>query len=57
MSTYLPAVRPACCICDPARCAADDTGEYCNDKSCGSCLHGCPAPAGECCDASAEVTR
>lgn len=45
---------PACCICDPAVCAADDTGEHCEIRSCGSCLHGCPAPIGECCDAGAD---
>ncbi|MEU4779231.1 hypothetical protein [Micromonospora sp. NPDC023633] len=45
-------MNPAdCCICDPHLCATDDTGEHCNDRSCGFCLHGCPAPDGECCNA------
>ncbi|MDI5936965.1 MULTISPECIES: hypothetical protein [unclassified Micromonospora] len=42
---------PACCICDPEACAADDTGEHCAEQSCGACLHGCPAPDGQCCTA------
>ncbi|MER7272056.1 hypothetical protein ABT344_27575 [Micromonospora carbonacea] len=42
---------PECCICDPVACAADDTGEYCIEQSCGACLHGCPAPEGQCCTA------
>ncbi|HTI26224.1 MAG TPA: helix-turn-helix transcriptional regulator [Kutzneria sp.] len=37
--------RCAYCRCDPAQCAADDTGGYCADVACGSCLHGCPADA------------
>ncbi|MEO3781552.1 hypothetical protein ABGB16_33200 [Micromonospora sp. B11E3] len=50
---------PACCICDPQECAADDTGEHCITRSCGSCLHGCPAPDDQCCTApqQREVTR
>jgi hypothetical protein len=39
------------CICDPITCTADDSGGHCQDRSCGSCLHGCPTdecnPAGE----------
>ena len=30
------------CICDPTICDADDSGQHCQDQSCGSCLHGCP---------------
>lgn len=45
-----PKPDPPCCRCDPALCAADDTGEHCNTQSCGVCLHGCPAPVGvPCC--------
>ncbi|SCL30009.1 NUDIX domain-containing protein [Micromonospora pallida] len=43
------ALTPPCCICDPVTCAADDTGEYCNDQGCPPCLYGCPAPIGLCC--------
>jgi len=48
--------RPACCICNPDLCTADDDGEHCNDQSCGSCLHGCPAPDGQCCNTDPVVT-
>ncbi|TDC35668.1 hypothetical protein E1211_15290 [Micromonospora sp. 15K316] len=50
--------QPSCCICDPEQCAADDTGQHCADRSCGVCLHGCPAPDGEpCCqDGPSTVT-
>ncbi|XTZ17076.1 hypothetical protein ACQSSU_06765 [Micromonospora echinospora] len=49
---------PGCCICDPATCAADDTGEHCTDMSCGVCLHGCPAAVDQTCclDEPAEVS-
>lgn len=42
--------RPACCICDPVLCDTVPDGEHCMERSCGSCLHGCPAPDGECCN-------
>ncbi|WP_405101488.1 hypothetical protein [Micromonospora sp. NBC_01412] len=48
-------MRAGCCICDPVACADDDTGEHCNDRSCGSCLHGCPAPHGHCCTAPTDT--
>lgn len=37
-------VQPTCvaCVCDPLLCGSDDTGQHCADRSCGSCLHGCP---------------
>lgn len=41
-----------CCICDPVKCAADETGEHCVDSRCAFCLHGCPAVGDEgCCEA------
>ncbi|WDZ87221.1 hypothetical protein [Micromonospora cathayae] len=43
------ATRPGCCICDPATCLADDSGDHCIERSCGVCLHGCPAPVDEPC--------
>lgn len=30
------------CRCDPVLCETDDTGDHCEEQSCGSCLHGCP---------------
>lgn len=41
--------RPGCCICDPATCLADDSGDHCAARSCGVCLHGCPADDQPCC--------
>jgi hypothetical protein len=38
-----------CCTCDPDLCESDDTGEHCEIRSCGACLHGCPAAAGQPC--------
>lgn len=49
--------RPACCTCDTAACLADDTGEHCQDRGCGTCLHGCPAPAGQRCCLDGEAAR
>lgn len=34
------------CTCDPAVCANDDSGQHCEEQSCGSCLHGCPIEGG-----------
>ncbi|MEU8278193.1 helix-turn-helix domain-containing protein [Microbispora bryophytorum] len=48
--------RPRCCRCDPFWCRTDESGEHCATRSCGRCLHGCPAPDGECCEA-AEPAR
>ena len=45
----LPAGIPSCCICDPETCRADTSGKHCADRGCGTCLHGCPAPAGKPC--------
>lgn len=42
--------RPRCCTCDPFWCRTDESGEHCATRSCGRCLHGCPAPDGECCE-------
>ncbi|MFI7073612.1 hypothetical protein [Micromonospora sediminicola] len=47
--TGKPAGIPPCCTCDRAVCAADTTGEHCEARGCGTCLHGCPAPAGKPC--------
>ncbi|MBP2704453.1 helix-turn-helix transcriptional regulator [Microbispora sp. RL4-1S] len=44
--------RPRCCSCDPFWCRTDESGEHCATRSCGRCLHGCPAPDGECCEAA-----
>lgn len=45
----LHTTRPTCCTCDPTICAADDTGDHCAERSCGVCLHGCPAIDTPCC--------
>ncbi|MEV7805050.1 helix-turn-helix transcriptional regulator [Microbispora sp. NPDC088329] len=45
--------RPRCCRCDPFWCRTDESGEHCAERSCGRCLHGCPAPDGvTCCEAA-----
>lgn len=28
------------CTCDPAVCEADESGEHCQERGCGPCLHG-----------------
>ncbi len=38
------------CICTPAVCATDDSGDHCAELNCGYCLNGCPenlCPVGE----------
>ena len=30
------------CLCEPALCRGDDSGQYCELVNCGACLHGCP---------------
>lgn len=44
--------RPACCTCDPAACDTDESGDSC--LNCASCMNGCPAEDGECCNQDAE---
>ncbi|MGI5161429.1 helix-turn-helix domain-containing protein [Microbispora sp. CA-102843] len=56
LSLLLVFDRPRCCVCDPWWCRTDESGEHCAERSCGRCLHGCPAPDGECCEA-AEPAR
>lgn len=35
------------CVCDPVLCEnATPEGDHCEERSCGSCLHGCPVEGG-----------
>lgn len=47
--TYEVEARCPGCCCDPVLCESDDTGEHCADRSCGTCLHGCPLDGCEAC--------
>ncbi|GIH70300.1 hypothetical protein [Sphaerimonospora thailandensis] len=47
--------RPRCCRCDPWWCEKDE--EHCATQACPRCMHGCPAPEGECCERAGGAAR
>lgn len=57
LAAFIPHYRCRHCTCDPTLCETDDTGQHCADRSCGSCLHGCPDDDPNGCDTCQALDR